>query len=143
MATAPTATSDRGCVPCSSGQFTANANLAGCTAWHTCDPGHYVAAAGTSTADRVCSPCPSGQIQLDAGYTGGLVEVAPRMPVWAGRGAQVPGWYLLGMNAARRLGILEGLDCCGRHVWAEGREEQSCCGGGIETLVAICGDVAR
>jgi len=36
------------------------------------------------------------------------------MPVWAGRGAQVPEWYLLGMNAVRRLGILWGLDCCGR-----------------------------
>lgn len=54
-----TATSDRVCLACLSGSFTAAANLNSCSNWSTCAAG-YSAVGGSATQDRTCNACASG-----------------------------------------------------------------------------------
>jgi hypothetical protein len=59
----PSATQDRICSSCMTGQFSTATNAASCTQWRPqCGPGEYQAVVPTETRDRVCSPCPDGSL---------------------------------------------------------------------------------
>ncbi len=48
------------CAACPAGRFSAEPNLAACTAWSTCAPGQRVETEGSSTRDRTCVGCEPG-----------------------------------------------------------------------------------
>ncbi|MEM9861534.1 MAG: hypothetical protein AAF938_07960 [Myxococcota bacterium] len=61
-----TATSDRVCVGCDSGTFSAEENASFCEPWSECEAGTFVAAEGSSSADRACEPCEAGTFSAEA-----------------------------------------------------------------------------
>lgn len=54
------AKTDRVCLPCEPGTFSATGNATACTTWKDCAAGTYVLAPGTATADRRCEMCSAG-----------------------------------------------------------------------------------
>jgi hypothetical protein len=60
VSAAGTATTDRTCAPCPSGQFSIASNASSCVAWTNCEPGSYISSPGTALADRVCTACAIG-----------------------------------------------------------------------------------
>ncbi len=55
------ATSDRQCGTCPSGQFSSQPNQTSCEVWSVCEPGSFVADEPSASADRRCSPCAPGE----------------------------------------------------------------------------------
>jgi hypothetical protein len=66
--TVSTSTSDRVCEACSSGTFTAAANLSSCQAWSNCVAGTW-ATAGSSSKDRTCTACEAGKFSTTQNAT--------------------------------------------------------------------------
>ena len=54
------ATADRTCQACGTGEFSTQSNASSCAAWTNCAAGNYVSTAGSASADRVCTACGSG-----------------------------------------------------------------------------------
>jgi hypothetical protein len=68
------ATTNRICVPCGSGAFTAITNASICSGWSTCAAGSFVSTAGTASSDRQCTACGAGTFTSSANHTSCVVH---------------------------------------------------------------------